>query len=49
MCRRNLVLAAALIAFGAGLLVGLFVESCLAVLILAAASIAGGFFLLKMI
>lgn len=49
MCRRNLVFAAALIAFGAGLLTGLFLDSGFLTLILAAGSIVGGFVLLKMI
>lgn len=47
MCRRNLVFAAALIGFGAGMLLSLVFESGLIRFILAAAGIAGGFFLLK--
>lgn len=46
MCRRYLVLAAGLIAFGAGVLVGGGVESGLVRLFLAAATICGGVTLL---
>lgn len=49
MCRRNQVFAAALISFGAGLLTGLFIDSGLVALLLAAGAIVGGFVLLKMI
>lgn len=49
MCRKNIVLAAALIAFGAGLLAGLLLESCIVTFFAALVSIAGGLFLLKLI
>lgn len=47
MCRRNLLFASVLIAFGAGLLLSLFIESTLFRLILGGAAVVGGFFLLK--
>lgn len=47
MCRKNLVLAAAMIGFGAGLLLGLCVESWLLKLILAVVTILIGVGLLK--
>lgn len=46
MCRKNLVIAAALIAFGAGVLVGGWIESCILRFLLAAGSIAVGILLL---
>lgn len=47
MCRRNMVLAAALIGFGAGILVSLVLESALLRLIVGAASIGVGLGLLR--
>lgn len=47
MCRRNLVVSAALIAFGAGLLLSLCIESGLVRFGLAAAALVVGFGLLK--
>lgn len=47
MCRRNLLIASILIAFGAGLLLSLVVESTLLRLILGGASVVGGVLLLK--
>ena len=47
MCRRNQIPAAGVIGFGAGLLLGLLLESQLLVLLVAAAAICGGVTLLK--
>ena len=47
MCRKNQITAAALVGFGAGLLLGLFLESQLLALIVGAAAICGGFALLR--
>ena len=47
MCRRFFFWAGILIAFGAGLLLSLCVESGLIRLLIGAGSILGGFFLLK--
>ena len=47
MCRKNQINAAALLGFGAGLLLGLLVESQLLVLLVGAAAICGGFWLLR--
>lgn len=46
MCRKNLVIAFALIAFGAGVLVGGWIGSCILRFLLAAGSIAVGILLL---
>lgn len=45
MCRRNQALAIGLIAFGVGVLVGGWIESCILRFLLAAGSIAAGIFL----
>lgn len=47
MCRRNFVLAAALIGFGAGVLLSLAVESTLVRLIVGGAAICAGMGLLR--
>lgn len=47
MCRRNLLFASVLIAFGAGVLLSLLIESVLFRLILGGAAVAAGLFLLK--
>lgn len=47
MCRRNLLFAGVLIAFGVGILVSLFIESTLFRFGLGICSIVGGIFLLK--
>lgn len=47
MCRRNLFFAGILIAFGAGVLVSLFIESTLFRFVLGIGAIGAGFFLLK--
>lgn len=47
MCRKNMVNAAALMGFGAGLLLGLLLESQLLVLLVGMAAICGGFSLLR--
>lgn len=47
MCRKNQIRAAALIGFGAGLLVGLMLESQVFALIVGAAAISGGIGLLR--
>ena len=47
MCRRNQIPAAGVIGFGAGLLLGLLLESQLLVLLVGGAAICGGFTLLK--
>lgn len=47
MCRRNQIPAAALIGFGAGLLVGLLFESALVHLVVGAAAIGVGVWLLQ--
>lgn len=47
MCRKNQISAAALLGFGAGVLLGLFIESQLLVLLVGGAAICGGFSLLK--
>lgn len=49
MCRKNLVVGAALIAFGSGILVGIMLESCLLSVVISIAAIVGGFFLLRLI
>lgn len=47
MCRKNLLYAGALIAFGAGVLVSLFIESALFCFAIGLGTICGGVFLLK--
>ncbi len=47
MCRKNWVSAAALIGFGAGILAGLLLESAFATLLVGAAAIGAGVWLLK--
>jgi len=47
MCRKNQISASALLGFGAGLLLGLLVESQLLVLLVGGAAICGGISLLK--
>ena len=47
MCRKNQISAAALLGFGAGVLLGLMVQSQLLLLIVGGASICGGISLLK--
>ena len=47
MCRKNQINAAALLGFGAGLLVGLLIESQLLGLLVGSAAICGGFGLLR--
>lgn len=47
MCRRNFVLAAGLIGFGAGFLLSLVFESTLVILIVGAAAIGVGIGLLR--
>ena len=47
MCRKNQIRAAALIGFGAGLLLGLLLESQLLVLVVGGAAICGGYALLR--
>ena len=47
MCRKNLASAAGLIGFGAGILVGMFFESQLVALVVGAAAISGGIFLVR--
>ena len=47
MCRKNQISAAGLLGFGAGLLLGLLLESQLLVLAAGAAAICGGFALLR--
>ena len=47
MCRKNQIRAAGLIGFGAGLLLGLLLESQLFVLLVGSAAISGGIGLLR--
>ena len=47
MCRKNQIRAAALMGFGAGLLLGLLVQSQLLVLLVGAAAICGGYAMLR--
>ena len=47
MCRKNLVNAAALVGFGAGLVVGIWLESQLFTLLVGMAAISGGIYLLS--
>jgi hypothetical protein len=47
MCRKNQINAAALIGFGAGLLLGMLLQSQLLALLVGAAAICGGFALLR--
>ena len=47
MCRKNLVNAAALMGFGAGLLAGLLLNSQLFTLLVGMAAISGGIYLLS--
>ena len=47
MCRKNQISAAALIGFGAGLLLGLLLKSQLLALLVGAAAICGGIALLR--
>lgn len=47
MCRKNMVNAAALLGFGAGLLLGLLLDSQLLVLVVGMAAVCGGFALLR--
>lgn len=47
MCRKNLIPAGALMGFGAGLLVGLLFGSQFLALVVGAAAICGGFWLLN--
>ena len=47
MCRKNQISAAALIGFGAGVLLGLLLQSQLLCLLVGAAAICGGFALLR--
>ncbi len=47
MCRKNQISAVGLLGFGAGLLLGLLVESQLLVLLVGGAAICGGITLLK--
>ena len=47
MCRKNQIRAAGLIGFGAGLLLGLMLESQLFVLLVGGAAISGGIGLLR--
>ena len=47
MCRKNLIPAAMLIGFGAGILAGLFIESSLLLLLVGAAAIGGALWLTK--
>ena len=47
MCRKNQISAAALLGFGAGMLVGLMLESQLLVLLVGCAAISGGISLLR--
>lgn len=47
MCRKNQISAAGLIGFGAGLLLGMLLESQLLVLLVGGAAICGGFALLR--
>ena len=49
MCRKNMLVGAVLIAFGAGVLVGMCLEFCLLGFVLSFAAIVGGLFLLRMI
>ena len=46
MCRRNLFFAGVVIAFGVGLLFGIFFESAVIQFVLGIGSIMGGLFLL---
>ena len=47
MCRKYWIQAAALSGFGAGVWIGLFVESPLVLLLVGAAAIGGAFWILK--
>ena len=47
MCRKNQIRAAALIGFGAGMLLGLFVEAQLLILLVGGAAICGGVTMVK--
>ena len=47
MCRKNQISAVGIIGFGAGLLLGLLVESQLLVLLVGGAAICGGVSLLR--
>ena len=47
MCRKNQINAAALIGFGAGLLLGMLLKSQLLALLVGAGAICGGFALLR--
>ena len=47
MCRKNLVNAAAIVGFGAGLVVGIWLESQLFTLLVGMAAISGGIYLLS--
>lgn len=47
MCRKNLAAASALIGFGAGLLLGVLIESSLLQVVLGAAAVGVGFGLLR--
>ena len=47
MCRKNLIPAAALIGFGAGVWLGLFIESSLLRLVVGAAAIGVALWLVK--
>lgn len=47
MCRKNLFYGGVLLALGAGILVSLVIEGVLLRLLLGAAAIAGGIFLLR--
>lgn len=49
MCRKNLVVGTALIAFGVGVMIGMWIEFCFLGFVLSAAAIVGGFFLLRLI
>lgn len=47
MCRKNQIIAVGFIGFGAGLLLGLLLQSQLLVLLVGAAAMCGGFALLR--
>ena len=47
MCRKNLLFAGILIAFGTGLLLSLLIEGALLRLLLGLGGVVGGFLLLK--
>lgn len=47
MCRKNLVPAVAMVAFGVGLLAGCCINSSMVILCLALAAIAGGFCVMR--